>query len=212
LDKTTADNAAAAAATQFLQQQAITALSSSRLGSSLTAAVGGFAMPAWMPTSINGAVSAVTNSAVNYLAQNVLGGQSTRPSALPGAPTSGNQALDVLTNSFFAPSKLNNVANQGDQITVVQDPYYGLTSEQIEALGQADPTDPFIRSRLGIPQISEIERPPVVNPLSNQTMAGTDDSGDSSTTVEYLFASSNETPRLLDAPRSTPTDLNDFFG
>ena len=79
-------------------------------------------------------------------------------------------------------------------------------------MGQADPTDPFIRSRLGIPQISEIERPPVVNPLSNQTMAGTDDSGDSSTTVEYLFASSNETPRLLDAPRSTPTDLNDFFG
>jgi hypothetical protein len=212
LDKTTADNAAAASATQFLQQQAITALSSGRIGSSVTAAVGGFAMPAWMPTSVNGAVSAVTNSAVNYLAQNVLGGQSTRQSALPGAPTSGNQVLDALTRAFSAPLKLNNVANQGDQITVVQDPYYGLTSEQIEALGQADPTDPFIRARLGIPQIAEIERPPVVDPLSNQTMAGTDDSGDSATTAEYLFASNNETPRLLDAPQSTPEDLNDFFG
>jgi hypothetical protein len=212
LDKTTADNAAAAAATQFLQQQAINALSSSRLTSSLTAAVGGFAMPAWMPASINGAASTVTNSAVNYLAQNVLGGQSTRPSALPGAPTSGNQVIDILNRTFSAPSKLNNVANQGDQITVVQDPYYGLTPEQIEALGLADPTDPFIRARLGIPQISEIERPPVVNPLSNQTMAGTDDSGDSSTTAEFLFAGNNETPRLLDAPQSTPSDLNDFFG
>jgi hypothetical protein len=212
LDKTTADNAAAAAATQFLQQQAITALSSGRLGSSLTAAVGGFAMPAWMPTSVNGAVSAVTNSALNYLAQNVLGGQSTRPSALPGAPTSGNQIIDLLNKKFSAPSKLNNVVNQGDQITVVQDPYYGLTPEQIEALGLADPTDPYIRARLGIPQISEIERPPVVNPLSNQTMAGTDDSGDSASTNEYLFAGNDETPRLLDAPQSTPSDLNDFFG
>jgi hypothetical protein len=213
LDKTTADNAAAAAATQFLQQQAITALSSSRLGSSITAAVGGFAMPAWMPTSVNGAVSAVTNSALNYLAQNVLGGQSTRPSALPGAPTSGGQTIvDVLTRGFIGPPKLNNVVNQGDQITVVQDPYYGLTPEQIEALGLADPTDPYIRARLGIPQIAEIERPPVVNPLSNQTMAGTDDSGDSATTAESFFASNNETPRLLDAPQSTPEDLNDFFG
>jgi hypothetical protein len=43
-------------------------------------------------------------------------------------------------------------------------------------------------------------------------MAGTYDSGDSATTAEYLFASNNETPRLLDAPQSTPEDLNDFFG
>jgi hypothetical protein len=43
---------AAAAATEFLQQQAITAISSSRIGSSITAAVGGFAMPAWIPTTV----------------------------------------------------------------------------------------------------------------------------------------------------------------
>jgi hypothetical protein len=43
-------------------------------------------------------------------------------------------------------------------------------------------------------------------------MAGTDDSGDSATTTESLFALNNETPRLLDAPQSAPADLNDFFG
>jgi hypothetical protein len=213
LDKTTADNAAAASATQFLQQQAINGLSSSRLGSSLTAAVSGFATPAWLAPTVNGAVGAVTNSAVNYLTQNVLGGQSTRPSAIPGLPTSGTQAIGILNRALTAPAKLNNVVTAaGNPINAVVDPYYGLTPEQIAALGGADPTDPIIRARLGIPQISEIERPPVVNPLSNQTMAGSDDSGDSATTAEYLFASNNETPRLLDAPQSTPEDLNDFFG
>jgi len=211
LEKTTADNAAAAAATEFLQQQAITALSSSRVGASATAAIGGFAMPAWIPTTVNGAVGAATNAAVNFLAQNVLGGQSTRPSILPGLPTSSSQVIGLLNRTFAAPSKLNNTVNTAGA-AVVLDPYYGLTAEQIAALGNADPTDPYIRARLGIPQIADIERPPVVNPLSNQTMAGTDDSGDSASTSEYLSAGNNETPRLLDAPQSTPADLNDFFG
>ena len=211
LDKTTADNQAAAAATELLQQQAITALSSSRLGSSVTAAIGGFAMPAWIPTSVNGAVGAVTNSAVNFVAQNILGGQSTRPSALPGLPTSGTQVVGLLNRTFAPPARLNNIVNAAGGTTVL-DPYYGLTAEQRAALGNADPTDPIIRARLGIPQISEIERPPVVNPVSNQTMAGTDDSGDGASTSQYLSASNTETPRLLDAPSSTPADLNDFFG
>jgi hypothetical protein len=34
-------------------------------------------------------------------------------------------------------------------------PYYGLTSDQIKALGAADPTDPYIRARLGIPQLPD---------------------------------------------------------
>ena len=228
LDLTTADNAAAAAATQFLQQQAITALSSSRSGSgsSFTAAVGGFAMSAWQPAAVNGAintvtnsavnaVNAVTNSAVNYLTQNILGGQSTRPSAVPGLPTSNGQVIGPIpglptsngqvigpvNSSLIAPSKLDNIV-ANDTINIL-DPYYGLTPEQIEALGSADPTDPYIRARLGIPQISEIERPPVVDPLSNQIMVGTDDSGDSAFTSEFFAASNNETPRLLDALDST---------
>ena len=35
----------------------------------------------------------------------------------------------------------------------VNNPYYGLSPEQIQRLGGADPTDPYIRARLGIPQL-----------------------------------------------------------
>ena len=37
----------------------------------------------------------------------------------------------------------------------VSDPYYGLTSTQLQDLGGADPTDPYIRARLGIPQLPD---------------------------------------------------------
>ena len=37
----------------------------------------------------------------------------------------------------------------------VNDPYAGLTADQIRLLGSADPTDPYIRARLGIPQLSD---------------------------------------------------------
>lgn len=35
----------------------------------------------------------------------------------------------------------------------VNNPYYGLTPTQLQDLGGADPTDPYIRARLGIPQL-----------------------------------------------------------
>ena len=35
----------------------------------------------------------------------------------------------------------------------LNDPYAGLSAQQLEALGGADPTDPYIRARLGIPQL-----------------------------------------------------------
>ena len=35
----------------------------------------------------------------------------------------------------------------------VDNPYYGLTGQQIQQLGGADPTDPYIRARLGLPQL-----------------------------------------------------------
>jgi len=35
----------------------------------------------------------------------------------------------------------------------LNDPYSGLTPDQIKKLGGADPTDPYIRARLGIPQL-----------------------------------------------------------
>ena len=42
-----------------------------------------------------------------------------------------------------------------DQISALEinDPYYGLTPKQLQNLGGADPTDPYIRARLGIPQL-----------------------------------------------------------
>jgi len=40
-----------------------------------------------------------------------------------------------------------------DQPLAVNNPYYGLNSTQLQDLGGADPTDPYIRARLGIPQL-----------------------------------------------------------
>jgi hypothetical protein len=41
----------------------------------------------------------------------------------------------------------------GTSTTVPFDPTAGLTPAQLQALGTADPTDPYIRARLGIPQL-----------------------------------------------------------
>jgi len=38
----------------------------------------------------------------------------------------------------------------------IYDPYYGLSDAQLKALGNADPTDPYIRARLGIPQLPDL--------------------------------------------------------
>jgi hypothetical protein len=43
----------------------------------------------------------------------------------------------------------------GTSTTVTLDPYSGLTPNQLEQLGNADPTDPYIRARLGIPQLPD---------------------------------------------------------
>ena len=43
----------------------------------------------------------------------------------------------------------------GTSTTVTLDPYSGLTPNQLEQLGDADPTDPYIRARLGIPQLPD---------------------------------------------------------
>ena len=47
-------------------------------------------------------------------------------------------------------------------LLTLDDPYYGLTPAQLQDLGGADPTDPYIRARLGIPQLpgSELEATP----------------------------------------------------
>ena len=60
---------------------------------------------------------------------------------------------DVGENVFDPDSAIPN-SELASTAAAINDPYYGLTPEQIQALGGADPTDPYIRARLGIPQLS----------------------------------------------------------
>jgi hypothetical protein len=192
--------------TAALAQSAVNSLSSNRQGSSnLSNLAGSLSTPAYLPAAISRGLQQI-----NRQVDNILGVQTVRPSAIPTAPTSGGQLIGIANNTLSAPSTLNNLRTIPGDSPEVLDPYYGLTPEQIKALGAADPTDPYIRARLGIPQISEIQRPPVVNPLSSQTVAGTDDSSDN--VVTKNTASNNTTARQLDQPVNTPADLNDFFG
>jgi len=61
---------------------------------------------------------------------------------------------DVGENVFDPDSAIPNSELTGSA-AAINDPYYGLTPEQIQALGGADPTDPYIRARLGIPQLPD---------------------------------------------------------
>ena len=85
----------------------------------------------------------------------------------------------------------------------VNDPYYGLTSQQLQDLGGADPTDPYIRARLGIPQ------------LPGSTLAATPGFGTIKTGVPIidnalsfiggLFGSKPAAPPTPAAPPVSPT-------
>jgi len=57
--------------------------------------------------------------------------------------------------SVFDPDSAVPRSELADAAVGVNDPYYGLSPAQLEALGGADPTDPYIRARLGIPQLQD---------------------------------------------------------
>lgn len=61
---------------------------------------------------------------------------------------------DVGENVFDPDSAVPSAA-VAEAAARINDPYYGLTPEQLKALGGADPTDPYIRARLGIPQLPD---------------------------------------------------------
>jgi hypothetical protein len=75
---------------------------------------------------------------------------------------------DVGENVFDPDSAIPNSELAG-AAAAINDPYYGLTPEQIQALGGADPTDPYIRARLGIPQLPDS----TLNPSGFATFAPT---------------------------------------
>jgi hypothetical protein len=60
---------------------------------------------------------------------------------------------DSMATSYDQLTQLGVVSNSTVNATV--DPYAGLTTEQIQFLGNADPTDPFIRARGGLPPLND---------------------------------------------------------
>lgn len=87
--------------------------------------------------------SGVASSAVNGLSSG-LSSVTGAVSSVTGALTSAGASITTAATS--ASGAVTNPA------TV--DPYAGLSQEQINLLGGADPTDPFIRSRLGLPALT----------------------------------------------------------
>jgi hypothetical protein len=89
-------------------------------------------------------------------------------SSSPGAVTPSGPAYDdngVLNLGWttredgtpvFVGGGFNDATGQYlDTAAPILDPYYGLSNAQLQALGNADPTDPYIRARLGIPQLPD---------------------------------------------------------
>jgi hypothetical protein len=79
----------------------------------------------------------------------------------PGATFNGPAAEESVFDprqdigeNVFDPAGAVPRADITDAAARINDPYYGLTPAQIQALGGADPTDPYIRARLGIPQLA----------------------------------------------------------
>jgi len=85
----------------------------------------------------------------------------------------------------------------------VNDPYAGLTSDQIRLLGGADPTDPYIRARLGIPQLTD-------SPLAANASFGTVKTGvpildTAISSIGNLFGFNNtKTGTTTGSPAPTP--------
>jgi hypothetical protein len=67
------------------------------------------------------------------------------------------QNPDTVSNTtdYGDYGSLTGAGAAGTSTTVALDPYSGLTPNQLEQLGDADPTDPYIRARLGIPQLPD---------------------------------------------------------
>ena len=93
----------------------------------------------------------------------------------------------VLTNNTLQASvQQSSMATSYDQLTqlgvvsdstvnTTLDPYEGLTAEQIQTLGGADATDPYIRARLGLPALSDPSSTvgPIVNNAANFSVGST---------------------------------------
>jgi hypothetical protein len=94
-------------------------------------------------------VSSDGDEALAAFDQALLAQQEGRAFALStSVAADGDEALAAFEQAQF-------IQGEADAFSArnVNDPLYGLSPQQIQALGNADPTDPYIRARLGIPQL-----------------------------------------------------------
>jgi hypothetical protein len=119
----------------------------------------------------------------------------------------------VLTNETLQASvQQGSMATSYDQLTqlgavnettidTTLDPYAGLTAEQIQLLSGADPTDPIIRYRLGLPALTDPTSTigPIVNNAANFGVGST---------LDWL----NNTVGGSDIGQLTTSAINSIFG
>jgi hypothetical protein len=106
--------------------------------------------------------AATTGSGVSALVAPVTGPPTSNTAVDPGTGGEGFSLGTADGNGGFVNAQGDPVDANGTPIAGVPpttfsaplaDPYYGLTPTQLQDLGGADPTDPYIRARLGIPQL-----------------------------------------------------------
>jgi hypothetical protein len=123
--------------------------------------------------NLNGQLTEVTQEQYDIytVGQNVNPGTPTSPQIKPSQIAAGGNVTvtPTATSTVLTPNTINNSPDQtlavSNQLTSTnapaEDPQAvaraGLTQEQLIALGQADATDPYIRSNLGLPPLSEIQ-------------------------------------------------------
>lgn len=194
LDLSTNDNTAARVARIGEQQQAIAgmsatrALASSSLGSTLASTLGttltGVAATSYVPPVISSTFGPGLRVPAGLI-NNVLGGQSTRPSSLPGLPTSFGLPIAIFNNT--SPLRLPGAVTNFSQ--TINDATAGA---QRTIRGVVDS----------------------VSNGTTQTVAGSDDSGTGliSSPVEEAQYQSPETSDLISEPVAEFNANNDFFG
>ena len=118
--------------------------------------------PATTPTTIANTAAAVQTPPASPLPPVVSVAQDSgenvfNPGVTYNGPATEESVFDPrqdVGENVFDPAGAVPGASVTDAAARLNDPYYGLTPAQLEALGGADPTDPYIRARLGIPQLS----------------------------------------------------------
>jgi hypothetical protein len=143
----------------------------------------------------------------------------TRPNQTTNDPNTVSNTTDY--GDYGAPT---GEGAAGTSTTVSLDPYNGLTPEQLKALGTADPTDPYIRARLGIPQLpgSELNSLPSASNFFNSvkdvatsavgTVQRSLSALTSRTPAASPYAQSATVQKSLSALTSNPASTKDEFG